>query len=202
MKALAKALPRKRSSLNQTESHSKRQQNVLGHHMKLVFCIINAQIDQTKRKIEICSVSHNRNAKWEMRNPKPKPESSKPENQNSSKPETNPSTKSKSKSKTKTMREANENANQNSKRNHIMTIAKRSDNAKCEIKFAFAPCPRPPCPLPLAACAGYTQLRCSCNKILHTCNGNLPLISLCTYFVASRRPHRASARTAGRICTC
>lgn len=115
--------------------------------MKLVFCIINAQIDQTKRKIEICSVSHNRNAKWEMRNPKPKPESSKPENQNSSKPETNPSTKSKSKSKTKTMREANENANQNSKRNHIMTIAKRSDNAKCEIKFAFAPVP-----VPLAPC--------------------------------------------------
>lgn len=113
--------------------------------MKLVFCIINAQIDQTKRKIEICSVSHNRNAKWEMRNPKPKPESSKPENQNSSKPETNPSTKSKSKSKTKTMREANENANQNSKRNHIMTIAKRSDNAKCEIKFACAPVPLAPC---------------------------------------------------------
>lgn len=179
--------------------------------MKLVFCIINAQIDQTKRKIEICSVSHNRNAKWEMRNPKPKPESSKPENQNSSKPETNPSTKSKSKSKTKTMREANENANQNSKRNHIMTIAKRSDNAKCEIKFAFAPCPRPrpPCPLlPVLATLnistnndriGAPQMRCSCNKILHTCNGNLPLISLCTYFVASRRPHRASARTAGRI---
>lgn len=183
--------------------------------MKLVFCIINAQIDQTKRKIEICSVSHNRNAKWEMRNPKPKPESSKPENQNSSKPETNPSTKSKSKSKskTKTMREANENANQNSKRNHIMTIAKRSDNAKCEIKFAFAPCPRPRprphCPLlPVLATLnistnndriGAPQMRCSCNKILHTCNGNLPLISLCTYFAASRRPHRASARTAGRI---
>lgn len=101
--------------------------------MKLVFCIINAQIDQTKRKIEICRASHNRNAKWETRN----------RNQRAANQKTrtaaNPKSKSKTKWKTKTMREAN--ANQNSKRNHIMTIAKRSDNAKCEIKFAFAPRP-------------------------------------------------------------
>lgn len=82
-----------------------------------------------------------RNAKWETRN----------RNQRAANQKTrtaaNPKSKSKTKWKTKTMREAN--ANQNSKRNHIMTIAKRSDNAKCEIKFAFAahPLHRP----------GYTQ---------------------------------------------
>lgn len=158
--------------------------------MKLVFCIINAQIDQTKRQIEMCRASHNRNG-----NPKPKAETSKPENQNTSKTDTNPSTKSKSKSKSKTIREAN--ANQNSKWNHIMTIAKRSDNAKCEIKFAFSQRQRLPLPLcPLLPTLnistnndriGAPQMCCSCNKILHTCNGNLPLISLCTYFVATRR---------------
>lgn len=75
----------------------------------------------------------------------------------------------------------------NSKWNHIMTIAKRSDNAKCEIKFAFA---ARPLPLNISTSNdrnGAPQTRCSCNKILHTCSGNLPLINLCTYFVASRR---------------
>lgn len=98
------------------------------------------------------------------------------------KTETETDTETKSERKSKSKFEI-----RNSKWNHIMTIAKRSDNAKCEIKFAFA---ARPLPLNISTSNdrnGAPQTRCSCNKILHTCSGNLPLINLCTYFVASRR---------------
>lgn len=67
-------------------------------------------------------------------------------------------------------------------------------NVKSNLHLANASAPLPLCPLlPTLNIStnndriGAPQMCCSCNKILHTCNGNLPLISLCTYFVATSR---------------